>query len=75
MTQPGRGRGVGHSGAEIASGPDPEPVAAAATGAREWAKRAVTLAVRSEGVLVCEAPVEGLSARSVHATRVMALSC
>jgi molybdate transport system ATP-binding protein len=34
---------------------------------------AVTLAVRSEDVLVCAAPVEGLSARNVHPARVAAL--
>ena len=34
---------------------------------------AVTLAVRSEDVLVCKAPVEGLSARNVYPARVVAL--
>jgi molybdate transport system ATP-binding protein len=34
---------------------------------------AVTLAVRSEDVLVCKAPVEGLSARNIYPARVVAL--
>jgi molybdate transport system ATP-binding protein len=34
---------------------------------------AVTLAVRSEDVLVCAAPVEGLSARNVYAARIESL--
>ncbi len=34
---------------------------------------AVTLAVRSEDILVCKAPVEGLSARNVYPARVVAL--
>lgn len=34
---------------------------------------AVTLAVRSEDVLVCRAPVQGLSARNVYPARVIAL--
>jgi molybdate transport system ATP-binding protein len=34
---------------------------------------AVTLAVRSEDVLVCQVPVEGLSARNVYPARIVAL--
>jgi len=34
---------------------------------------AVTLAVRSEDILVCRAPVEGLSARNVYPARIVAL--
>lgn len=33
----------------------------------------VTLAVRSEDVLVCRAPVDGLSARNVYPARIVAL--
>jgi molybdate transport system ATP-binding protein len=41
--------------------------------AARGAGTAVTLAVRAEDVLVCSAPVEGLSARNVYAARVVAL--
>jgi len=34
---------------------------------------AVTLAVRSEDILVCKAPVEGLSARNIYPARIVAL--